>query len=72
MAVGLHGIFGVTEGKADRAAALAGLFAGAFEHGFGPIQALHLEAEFVEQVRDDARPAGKVQRGAAGARSKVA
>ncbi|MNL75796.1 hypothetical protein D3C87_2016620 [compost metagenome] len=72
MAVRLHGIFGVAERKADRAATLAGLFAGAFEHGFGPIQALHLEAEFVEQMRDDARPAGKVQRGAPGARPEVA
>lgn len=70
-AVGLHGILGVANIEADGAPAGPCFLTGAFEHGLGPIQALHLEAEIVEQMGNHASATGKIEGGAAIARTEM-
>ena len=70
--VRFQGLFRIAEDETDLCLTLICLGAGAGQHGFGEVEPGDLEAEIVEQMRDDAGAAGKVQDGPARTRHQDA
>lgn len=59
--IGLKRVLRIAEMKTDGTAAGCGLGAGAFQHGFGPVDAGYAIAEVIHQVGDHAGSARKVE-----------